>query len=62
MGFDVGTVGNHEFDEGVDELNRLLFGGEHEETGYFKGADFPYTVANVVDKQTGEYHTSSIYH
>ena len=54
LGFDVGTVGNHEFDEGVEELNRLLFGGEQEETGYFEGADFPYTVANVVDHETGE--------
>ena len=27
MGFDVGTLGNHEFDEGVDELERLLHGG-----------------------------------
>lgn len=54
MGFDVGTVGNHEFDEGVDELKRLLFGGESEKTGYFKGADFPYTAANVVDHETGE--------
>ena len=27
MGFDVGTVGNHEFDEGGDELLRLLRGG-----------------------------------
>ena len=54
LGFDVGTVGNHEFDEGVDELNRLLYGGEHETTGYFEGADFPYTAANVVDKETGE--------
>lgn len=54
VGFDVGTVGNHEFDEGVDELNRLLYGGEHETTGYFEGADFPYIAANVVDKETGE--------
>ena len=54
LGFDVGTVGNHEFDEGVDELNRLLYGGEHETTGYFEGADFPYTAANVVAKETGE--------
>ena len=54
LGFDVGTVGNHEFDEGVDELNRLLFGGESEKTGYFEGADFPYTVANVVDHETGK--------
>src|SRR4051812_29225625 len=54
LGFDVGTVGNHEFDEGVNELNRLLYGGEHEATGYFEGTDFPYTAANVVDKETGE--------
>ena len=27
IGFDVGTVGNHEFDEGGDELMRLLRGG-----------------------------------
>src|SRR6476620_455598 len=55
LGFDVGTVGNHEFDEGVDELNRLLYGGKHEATGYFEGTNFPYTVANVVDKETGEH-------
>jgi 5'-nucleotidase len=28
IGFDVGTVGNHEFDEGGDELTRLLQGGQ----------------------------------
>ena len=22
--FDVGTIGNHEFDEGVEEMNRLI--------------------------------------
>ena len=27
IGFDVGTVGNHEFDEGGEELMRLLRGG-----------------------------------
>ncbi len=29
IGFDVGTVGNREFDEGVDELLRILKDGEH---------------------------------
>lgn len=29
MGFDVGTVGNHEFDEGITELKRMIHGGEH---------------------------------
>ncbi|KZE63829.1 bifunctional metallophosphatase/5'-nucleotidase [Fictibacillus phosphorivorans] len=52
MGFDVGTLGNHEFDEGVDEMMRLINGGSHEKTGDFEGANFPYVVANVVDKET----------
>ncbi|MDN4594047.1 bifunctional metallophosphatase/5'-nucleotidase [Polycladomyces subterraneus] len=50
--FDVGTVGNHEFDEGVNEMMRLIYGGYHEKTGYFEGADFPYICANVVDEKT----------
>lgn len=54
LGFDVGTLGNHEFDEGVAELKRLIDGGYHEETGDFEGASFPYVSANVVDKATGE--------
>ena len=54
VGFDVGTVGNHGFDEGYEELIRLLFGGRHAKTGYFAGADFPHTVANVIDKETGK--------
>ncbi|WP_079478986.1 bifunctional metallophosphatase/5'-nucleotidase [Halobacillus salinus] len=54
IGFDVGTVGNHEFDEGVAEMKRLINGGEHEVTGDFEGASFPYTVANVKDEETGE--------
>jgi 2',3'-cyclic-nucleotide 2'-phosphodiesterase / 3'-nucleotidase / 5'-nucleotidase len=58
IGFDLGTVGNHEFDEGVDEMKRLIFGGSHEKTeekyGEFAGADFDYLAANVVDEETGE--------
>jgi 5'-nucleotidase len=54
MGFDVGTVGNHEFDEGVNEMMRLIHGGYHEKTGDFAGANFPYVVANVIDKKTGK--------
>lgn len=52
IGVDVGTVGNHEFDEGVEEMLRLIRGGSHPDTGDFAGADFPYVVANVVDKET----------
>jgi 2',3'-cyclic-nucleotide 2'-phosphodiesterase/3'-nucleotidase/5'-nucleotidase len=58
LGFDVGTVGNHEFDEGVDEMMRLINGGAHPKTesdyGVFEGADFPYVVANVVKEDTNE--------
>jgi 5'-nucleotidase len=66
IGFDVGTVGNHEFDEGGEELMRLLEGGQRtgpealkrDVTGQlvntsspdFAGADFPYIAANTVDR------------
>ncbi|RZT21522.1 5'-nucleotidase C-terminal domain-containing protein [Fictibacillus sp. BK138] len=54
LGFNVSTLGNHEFDEGIDEMLRLIFGGEHETTGDFAGADFPYVAANVIEDETGE--------
>ncbi|MDR6999473.1 bifunctional 2',3'-cyclic-nucleotide 2'-phosphodiesterase/3'-nucleotidase [Neobacillus niacini] len=58
LGFDVGTIGNHEFDEGVTEMKRLIYGGAHPKTvdkyGPFEGAAFPYVVANVVDDKTDE--------
>ncbi|GAX89547.1 bifunctional metallophosphatase/5'-nucleotidase [Effusibacillus lacus] len=54
LGFDLGVPGNHEFDEGVDEMMRLIYGGYHPKTGKFKGAKFPYVLANVVDKSTNE--------
>jgi 5'-nucleotidase len=65
IGFDVGTVGNHEFDEGGDELMRLLHGGRrggpealkpdasgrllNTSSPEFAGARFPYIAANTVD-------------
>ena len=55
MGLDVSGVGNHEFDEGVDELLRMQNGGCHPQDGcYFPddpypGADFQWLAANVVD-------------
>jgi 2',3'-cyclic-nucleotide 2'-phosphodiesterase / 3'-nucleotidase / 5'-nucleotidase len=69
LGFDVGTVGNHEFDEGVEEMKRLIFGGSHPKTeatyGKFEGANFPYVAANLVDEKTNEpilepYHIEEI--
>jgi len=66
MGFDVGTVGNHEFDEGGDELLRLLGGGQRNGTEALKrdgsgklvntsapdysGARYPYVAANTYDR------------
>ena len=53
----VGTLGNHEFDEGVKELKRLLNGGNHANGPFledpWRGARFPYVSANVVDEDTG---------
>ncbi|WP_051251351.1 S-layer homology domain-containing protein [Paenibacillus harenae] len=54
IGFDVGTAGNHEFDEGTQEMLRLLHGGTHPKgTVDYDGQNFPLTVANVVYKDTG---------
>jgi len=49
----VGTVGNHEFDEGLAELTRLLGGGNHAAGPFlespWRGARYPTLAANVVD-------------
>ncbi|MCD5324902.1 MULTISPECIES: 5'-nucleotidase C-terminal domain-containing protein [Pontibacillus] len=55
MGFDVGTLGNHEFDEGVKEMLRMINGGEHPDgTEDYDGIDFPMVAANVQYKDTKE--------
>ncbi|WP_411809341.1 5'-nucleotidase C-terminal domain-containing protein [Bacillus mojavensis] len=55
IGFDVGTVGNHEFDEGTDELMRMLKGGDHPKgTSGYDGQNFPLVCANCKMKSTGE--------
>jgi 5'-nucleotidase len=59
LDLDVTSVGNHEFDEGAKELARLQNGGCHPTDGCytdkkFKGADFPYLAANVLDEKTGK--------
>ena len=59
MGLDVSSVGNHEFDEGIDELMRIQEGGCHptddcvDPDRPYDGADFPFLGANVVNKDTG---------
>jgi 5'-nucleotidase len=43
MGFDVGTLGNHEFDEGGAEMLSLV-----------RHAHYPYLAANTLDRETGK--------
>jgi 5'-nucleotidase len=54
----IGTLGNHEFDEGVDEMLRLIKGGNHANGPFlerrYKGASFPYVCANVVRQDNGK--------
>ncbi|MDP1418917.1 bifunctional metallophosphatase/5'-nucleotidase [Peribacillus simplex] len=51
--FDVGTPGNHELDEGVNEMKRLIYGGFNKKTGYFQGANTSYSSANIIDRKSG---------
>ncbi len=55
MGLDFSAVGNHEFDEGVAELQRMQDGGCNPIDGClagdFLGADFKYLTANVFKTQ-----------
>jgi 5'-nucleotidase len=52
----VGTLGNHEFDEGTTELLRLVRGGDSAKGPFierpWRGARFPYVCANVIDRAT----------
>ena len=59
MGLTYNGVGNHEFDEGPEELTRMQEGGCHPVDGCFAGdgfagADFEFLAANVTYKDTGE--------
>jgi 5'-nucleotidase len=58
IGLQISSVGNHEFDEGVDELIRIDRGGCHPTDGCqdgdgFAGAKFTYLAANTINKKTG---------
>jgi 5'-nucleotidase len=59
MGLAVASVGNHEFDEGKDELLRMQNGGCHpvdkcQGPHPFEGAKFHYLAASTVDTATGK--------
>ncbi len=59
MDLALSSVGNHEFDAGVDELRRRQQGGCHPEKGCqgpapFKGARFQYLAASTIETATGK--------
>jgi len=65
MGFDVGALGNHEFDDGGEEMLRLVNGGRGVGDAIprggpgvfdpaFPGIAFPYLAANSVYADSGE--------
>ncbi len=59
MGLQLSAVGNHEFDEGKDELLRMQNGGCHpvdkcQGPHPFPGATFHYLAASTVDTKTGK--------
>ena len=70
MEFDVGTIGNHEFDEGGEEMLRLINGGQRKDglqlkedaegqlintsDPKFAGANYAYISANVVYADSGK--------
>jgi 5'-nucleotidase len=59
MGLAISSVGNHEFDEGKEELLRMQNGGCHPTDTCrgphpFTGAKFHYLSASTIDKATGK--------
>src|ERR1700755_3192557 len=59
MRLEIASVGNHEFDEGKDELLRMQNGGCHpvdkcQGPHPFLGAQFHYLAASTFDKSTGK--------
>jgi 5'-nucleotidase len=59
MGLEIASVGNHEFDEGKDELKRMQNGGCHpvdkcQGPHPFLGAKFHYLAASTIETATGK--------
>jgi 5'-nucleotidase len=59
MGLEIASVGNHEFDEGKDELLRMQNGGCHavdqcQGPHPFAGATFHYLAASTLETRTGK--------
>ncbi|MBX6384091.1 MAG: bifunctional metallophosphatase/5'-nucleotidase [Microbispora sp.] len=60
LGLVTSSAGNHEFDEGIDELKRIMNGGCHpvdgcSPAGTWKGTKFDYLGANVIKEDSGDY-------
>jgi 5'-nucleotidase len=53
----LGTLGNHEFDQGTTEMLRLVRGGNHAKGPFlgiaYHGQQYPTICANVVDRHSG---------
>jgi 5'-nucleotidase len=62
LGLQLSAVGNHELDNGKDELLRIINGGCHSNRPQkactfhpdYRGTRFPYLAANLIDNQTGK--------
>ena len=59
MGLELASVGNHEFDQGKDELKRMQNGGCHpvdhcQGPHPFQGATFHYLAASTIETATGK--------
>jgi 5'-nucleotidase len=66
LGLKTSAVGNHEFDEGITELNRIMNGGCHpvdgcSPAGTWKGAGFDFLGANVLEEGSGKYALPPFY-
>ncbi|GLW22259.1 bifunctional metallophosphatase/5'-nucleotidase [Microbispora triticiradicis] len=60
LGLATSSAGNHEFDEGINELKRIMNGGCHpadgcSPAGTWKGTSFDYLGANVQKESNGDY-------
>ena len=51
MNVDIVTTGNHEYDEGLEELERLIIGGTHSSGLTWNGTSYEWITANVIAKK-----------
>ncbi|MFI6811931.1 bifunctional metallophosphatase/5'-nucleotidase [Nonomuraea sp. NPDC050328] len=66
IGLRASAAGNHEFDEGYTELQRVMDGGCHpvdgcSPRGEWNGTSFDFLAANVLKESTGDYALPPVY-